>query len=411
MVQSVLGSLTLGYRPLWNGARRMAGVQLFVAGDDNVQVDALHLLRTIEELWDASSPPLLLAPRTPQILAEWLEHAPPGSPSIEVSDAWLVDPDLLTRARAAQRRGLKLVWHGPLARLPEPEVAALFHTSVLTLEVQDAVAALRAGKAQAARGAGASASPIIAGQIYEGVDSRALMRHCLDGAGALALAGWPADDVLYSLRHQSLAPAHEVVLKLLKAIDDEQSIDAQEQVLGEDPLLAYRFMTYTNSAALGLRTGVDSVRRGLVMMGYGSIQRWLGDQLPGASTEPDLRPVRESAVLRARLAEQLIEAGVGKELRAEMYLCALFSRLDALMGEPLGAILRRLPLSERVYEAAVLHTGPYAPSLDMAVALEGEDAALVRRLCEEHGHEREQVNRSLLHVLRAWEVPRGPHGA
>jgi len=116
--------------------------------------------------------------------------------------------------------------------------------------------------------------------------------------------------------------------------------------------------------------------------------------------------VRESMVLRARLAEQLIEAGVGKELRAEMYLCALFSQLDLLLGEPLGAILRRLPLSERVYDAAVLRSGPYAPSLDMASALESDDAPLVRDLCEQHELDREQVNRSLLHVLRSWVVPR-----
>lgn len=406
MVQSVLGSLVLGYRPLWNAARRMAGVRLFVAGDADVRVDALHLLRTIEELWDASSPPLLLAPRTPQILAEWLEHAPPGSPSIEVPDAWLADPALLERARGAQRRGLKLVWHGPLARLPEPDVAALFYTSMLTMDADSAVAALRAGKAAGAKPPASPAGPIIAGQMYEDVASRALMQQCLDGGRALALAGWPMEDVLHSLRHQPVAASHEVVHKLMKAIDDEQSLDGQEQILGEDPLLAYRFMTYTNSAALGLRTGVDSLRRGLVMMGYGSIQRWLGDQLPGASTEPDLRPVRESMVLRARLAEQLIEAGVGKELRAEMYLCALFSQLDLFMGEPLGTILRRLPLSDRVYDAAVLHNGPYAPSLDMAGALESDDAPLVRDLCEQHELDREQVNRSLLHVLRAWAVAR-----
>ena len=69
--------------------------------------------------------------------------------------------------------------------------------------------------------------------------------------------------------------------------------------MGEDPLLAYRFMVYTNSAALGLRTGIDSLRRGLVMMGYGSIQRWLSDQLPHASTELDMQPVREAMVMRA----------------------------------------------------------------------------------------------------------------
>jgi hypothetical protein len=122
--------------------------------------------------------------------------------------------------------------------------------------------------------------------MYEDIASRALMSHCLDEHRAVALA-WPKEDVLYSLRHQPMQLAHATILKLLKAIDAEQSLDVFEGILGEDPLLAYRFMVYTNSASLGLRTGIDSLRRGLVMMGYGSIRKWLGDQLPHASTEAD----------------------------------------------------------------------------------------------------------------------------
>lgn len=407
MAQSVLGSLFLGYRPLWNAARRLAGVQLFVRGDAGIPVDALHLLRTIGELWSASSTPLLLAPRSPEILADWLAHAPAGAPAIEVTAAWLADPALLERARGAHRRGLKLVWRGPLSHLPDPETAALFETSLLSLDGDDAMAALqvaRLPRAQLTPGA----NPIIAGQIYEGVASRALLAHCLDGSAALALADWPTDDVLHGLRPPPLQPSHEVVLRFLKAIDEEQSIDGLEQILGEDPLLAYRFMVHTNSAALGLRTGVDSLRRGLLMMGFGAIGRWLGEMLPLASTAQDLRPIRESMVLRARLAQQLIDAGAGKELRSEVYLCALFLRLDALLDEPLGVALRRLPLSGRVYDGAVQRTGPYAPSLEMALALEGDDPTAVRRLCEAHDFDREQVNRSLLHVLRTLVVPR-PH--
>ena len=40
MVQSVLGSLVLGYRPLWNAARKLAGVQLYVHGHGSQRVDA-----------------------------------------------------------------------------------------------------------------------------------------------------------------------------------------------------------------------------------------------------------------------------------------------------------------------------------------------------------------------------------
>ncbi|KAB2896617.1 MAG: histidine kinase, partial [Burkholderiaceae bacterium] len=247
---------------------------------------------------------------------------------------------------------------------------------------------------------------VLDGQMYENLPNRALAEHCLDTHRAVAVAGWPTEDVLYGLRHQPLQPAHHSVLKLMKAIDAEQSLEAFEQILGEEPLLAYRFMVYTNSAALGLRTGVDSLRRGLVMMGYGSLKRWLSDQLPHASTDPNLQPIRESMVIRAKLTERLIDAGIENDLRREVYLSGLFSQLDDLLNEPLGTILRRLPLSDRIVNAVVQQTGPYAPSLEMARALEGDDAGVIRRLCETHELGQETVNRALLRVLSDLDVER-----
>ncbi len=402
MVQSVLGSLVLGYRPLWGKGRSLVGVQLSVREATGVPIDAAHLLRTLQEIWSASAPPLLIAPQSRQLLSGLLQHAPRGTPWIMVNGDWLGDSALFTQVQAAHQRGLQLVWRGPLNRLPEPDVARCFDNSLLTPQAEDAMAALQAApppRPGQPHPPGRGASPIVDGQMYEGVDSRALMAHCLDKHRALALVGWPDEDVLYSLRHQPTQPAHSVILKLLKAIDAEQSLDVFEDILGEDPLLAYRFMVYTNSAALGLRTGIDSLRRGLVMMGYSSIRRWLSDQLPHASNEADLNPVREAMVLRARLTEQLIEPGIQNDLRREVYMCGLFSQLDALLHEPLGTILQRIPISERVFNACVLGTGAYAPSLHMANALVGEDAATVRQLCEDNEMEQEDVNRILLRML------------
>ena len=408
MVQSVLGSLILGYRPLWNRARKLAAIQLYAHNEASAVVDGSHLLRTLQELWSASSPPLLISSQTRQLLCDLLEHAPRGAPWIEVRGEWLSDSTIYSLVKSAHQRGLKLVWRGDIGKLPEASIARCFDNSLLTLRPEDAVAALKAAPtrpgapAQAAR----APSPVLAGQMYEGVASRALMEHCLDQSNALALAGWPTEDVLYSMRHTPQQPSHAVIFKLMKAIDAEQSLETFEAIMGEDPLLAYRFMVYTNSAALGLRTGIDSLRRGLVMMGYGSIKRWLSDQLPHASTDPNLQPVRESIVMRANLTAHLLDAGVENDLRREIYLCGLVSQLDELMGEPLGTILRRLPLSERIYDATVLGTGPYASGLQMACALETDDASAIRQLCETHEMDLEEVNRALLRVLADLDVER-----
>lgn len=408
MVQSVLGSLILGYRPLWNRARKLAAIQLYAHNEASAVVDGGHLLRTLQELWSASSPPLLISAQTRQLLCDLLERAPRGTPWIEVRGDWLSDSAIYSRVKAAHQRGLRLVWRGDIGRLPEPDVARCFDNSLLTLRPEDAVAALQArpprpGSPPARPGTG---SPVLEGQMYEGITSRALMEHCLDQKNALALAGWPAEDVLYSMRHHPQQPSHAVIFKLMKAIDAEESLETFEAIMGEDPLLAYRFMVYTNSAALGLRTGIDSLRRGLVMMGYGSIKRWLSDQLPHASTEPNMQPVRQAMVMRAELTAHLLDAGIENDLRREIYLCGLLSRLDELMGEPLGTILRRLPLSERIYDATVLGTGPYASGLQMACALETDDASAIRQLCETHEMDLEEVNRALLRVLSELEVER-----
>lgn len=404
MVQSVLGSLTLGYRPLWNGARQLAGIQLYVQDLAGSYVDAPHLLRTLQEMWSASSPPLLISPQSRQLLLQLLQQAPRGSPWIEVRGQWLGDSSLLEQVRQAYRRGLRLVWRGELSDLPGGDIAACFDNSLLSLSPAEAVGALQSSASTGQRSV--RASPILDGQMYENLPTVALLSLCLDRHRAVAVAGWPSDDVLYSLRHQQLQPSHATIFKLMKAIDAEQSLDSFEHILSEDPLLAYRFLTYTNSAALGLRTGIDSLRRGLVMLGYGTLQRWLGDQLPHASTDPNLSPIRQTMVLRAQLMERLVEAGIEYELRREVYLTGLLSQLDTLMDEPIATILRRLPLSERISDAIVLRSGPYAPSLQIACALETDDASVVRQLCETHEMDTESVNRALLRLLSELHVER-----
>ena len=128
-----------------------------------------------------------------------------------------------------------------------------------------------------------------------------------------------------------------------------------------------------------------------------------------ACEEPDLQPVRQSMVQRAQLTSLLLDAGVSQELRSEVYLCGLFSRLDDILGEPLEDSLARLPLSERIPDAALRQEGPYASSLEMAIALENETGAeAVRDLCEQHGMHLETINRTLLRLISSWrsQTPR-----
>ena len=106
-------------------------------------------------------------------------------------------------------------------------------------------------------------------------------------------------------------------------------------------------------------------------------------------------------VLRGQLMEHLMDAGIEEDLRREVYLCGLFAQLDLVLDEPLRSSFSRIPLSDRIVSAVISRTGPYAPRLEVALALEGPDPAPLRALREAHEMGAEEVNRALLRTLVA----------
>jgi len=404
MVQTALTSLALGYRPLWNTARKLAGVQLFMHEGGGDTPDVPHFLRMLQAMWSPTAPLLILSPQSRHLLGLLLAHdGHEAHHLIEVRGEWLADSALYDLVQQAHAKGVRMVWRGALDQLPDADSARWFVSSMLRLAPQDAIQLMQLQPGMPAP----DHLALLDRQLYEDLHSRAILHRCLDQHQAAAVVGWPDEDVQHKLRgERALAPSHEHVMRLLKAVDADESFDTFEQILSEDPMLAYRFLVYTNSASIALRSGVDSLRLGFVMLGYGTLKTWLAQQLTQASAEKDLQPIRAATVMRAELTERLLDPGVSQELRSEVYLCGLFSRLDELLDEPLSQTLQRLPLSERIHEAAVLEQGPYAPSLLLAKALEHADGPVLRALCERFDIELEHVNRTLLRSICDWPSER-----
>ncbi len=248
---------------------------------------------------------------------------------------------------------------------------------------------------------GPQRSPMVAGSLYEGLASPALVEHALDQQSAWGVVGWPAEEILHTYRFKQMQPARHLVLALVQAIDADESMETIEHRMGNEPLLTYRFLRYANSAGLGLQREVDSVRQGLMAMGYTKLRAWLMAQLPHASSDPNLDPIRAHMVLRARIMERLADAGVEDNLRREVFLCGIFSQVDLLLGEPLGASILHLPLPGRVASAILGQTGPYAPWLEVATALESGSTRVIREVCQAHDMSPGEVNRALLRTLAA----------
>ncbi len=407
MTVSVLGSITLGYTPLWNQWRQRSGIRLLVEANSTNAVDGEHLLAAIAELWPSKGDTLLLSVRTPALLNNLLDFAPAQSLWMEIDNDALADALLFGKVRKAQQRGLRLVWTGEPGTSPAPEIAPWFYKIQRTLTPQQALQALRASLRQSKDPAvgTVSNSPVHADCLYEGLASQALVEHALDHRGAAGVVGWPAEEVLYAYRFKQIQPSRNVLMALVRSIDKDASTDQLEQTMGQDPLLNYRFLRFVNSVAVGLRHEVTSIHQGLLTVGLSRLRAWLMEQMPHASSDPNLEPIRAALVLRARIMQHLADAGHEEDLRREVFLCGIFSQVDLFLGETMGSAMHRLPLPGRISSAILGQSGPYAPWLEVASALETGNTALIRKVCDAHHLPAADVNRALLRTLATSLTP------
>ena len=401
MSHTVLDSMAMGYQPVWNSARQLAAVRLDVRTLQPEAVDAAHLMRALGDDWPESAPVLIIAVDSPTLLRQALACDPVQNTWLEVPASQFEDAEKLAHLSIAARKGHKLLRRTTVAAHRGAARLSVDVRGLLDMDAEDALAALQAsasaGIPQAARRA---PSPVVAGQIYAGVGSQMLARHCLDEAGAWGLLGWPDEDVLHVHRHKPVACDNGVIAQVQKAIAEDSSLDHLERLVRQDPVLVYRILMLVNSAAYGVGREIDSLRHALMMLGFIALGRWLSDMPKDKDPDPDLHPVRYAMVMRSRQAQHLLEHGSENNLRAEVYTTALFAQLDRLMHQPLAELLSKLPLSGRVYDAALRNDGPYHPLLEVA-RVQGEPGELQRLsfVCHQHGLSVEHANRSLIRML------------
>ena len=399
MAPSSFGQLILGYQLIWNKSRQPVAMQLFMAPLEGELVDAPHFLRAVEQTWTGLSPTLVLTPLSAGILSDLLQHCQPDGPWLSVEQDLLADADMVDLLRQAHRRGVQLLWRGAAGQRPDSTIAPCFARTIISLTPGEALAGAHVALTRGEAGVPTNNNPVLPGHIVEAVPGRLMAGHCLDRSSAWGVAGWPVDDVLLSHRQQPIQPSHRAIVQLVRQTDQDVALDLLEHTLAEEPLLAYRFLRYTNSAALGLRSGVESLRHGLMLLGLTRFKQWLMDQMPLAVNEPDMEPVRTAIVMRAHLMEHLLDAGDEDTLRREVFLTGVLSQIDGLLGESLRDALNRLPLSDRVNGAILGRSGPYAPFLELACALEYPHMKEVPALCQAHELQLDDVHLTVMRVM------------
>jgi EAL and modified HD-GYP domain-containing signal transduction protein len=183
------------------------------------------------------------------------------------------------------------------------------------------------------------------------------------------------------------------VLKLLNGIKQQADYDELAGIAWSDPALAYRLLRFVNSAAFGLSLKIEDIRHALVYVGHDALYRWLTLLLFSSQETNALdESLRENALVRARLAEQLAAGHLSTKECDEAFVVGILSVIDTLLEIPMADALAQLTLPEPVSDALLRRQGKYAPYLKLAIACEESDQASIQTLASECGVDAATLN-------------------
>jgi EAL and modified HD-GYP domain-containing signal transduction protein len=156
-------------------------------------------------------------------------------------------------------------------------------------------------------------------------------------------------------------------LSRLISSDDDQ-FDALEQLIVCDVGLSHKLLRLVNSAQVGSRTPIGSIRHALTLLGARTVSRWVL-MLVLAEGRGEFDELLLAALIRARMCELIAD----REDEADAdraFTVGLFSIADSLLGEPLPDLVNALPFDERLVRALLDHDGPEGRILSTTLAYE-----------------------------------------
>lgn len=383
---AALRQVLLGYSPIIDARWGVFATRLTVVpSPSTAAVHAGALLDAIAEVWPGGGGIVSLNIGSETLLRDLLRSRPADNTVIEVPAFMASDPANADALRRLAARGNALVLKGrPLQPLPR-EVLPCFRWSLIDLADER-----RAADAPAPAGVHRGIP-----HIQAGVRSMAELQRSF-ALGAVAVIGWPLHEpVADALQAQ---PDARVVLDALHSIDVGDPADATHHVLMRDPVLAYELLRHTATReALSVET--LSMSHAVSMLGQSALRRWLGSVLARSNSGGGLRPANFAALRRGLLMRMLAAPTGQQEQRGELFMCGVFSLLDRVYARPLGELAHRLALPEAVRAALVERSGPYAPLLELARAVESEVPHDIRAASEAVFVEPIEINRALLRSL------------
>lgn len=177
-------------------------------------------------------------------------------------------------------------------------------------------------------------------------------------------------------------PSHKLTyLRLMQELNREDlDFNRIEAILKGDVPLSFKLLRYINSAAIGLRYPVTSLRQAMVLLGEQNLRRWATLALAASMLEDKPQELLVTGVVRGRFCELICQKLGMKVVGVDPFLVGLLSVLDALLDRPLPDLLEDLPVSTEIKDALLGRPTTLGLVYELVVNYEKADWEKVKEL-------------------------------
>jgi len=184
-------------------------------------------------------------------------------------------------------------------------------------------------------------------------------------------------------------PSKLSLLKLLLLVVKDTEVTEIENELKYQPGLSYNLLRVVNSAANGLPSKINSIKRAIMILGRKQLQRWVqillyaAKQKDGSSSDA----LMQTAAVRGKLLEFIATADRphDKNPQDRAFMVGVLSLLDTLLGVEMSKLVETLSIQKDMSEALLTRRGYLGRQLQLIEAHEKGEFERVLAILTELG--------------------------
>jgi len=169
----------------------------------------------------------------------------------------------------------------------------------------------------------------------------------------------------------------------------ESEVGEIENELKYQPGLSYNLLRMVNSAANGLPSTINSIKRAIMILGRKQLQRWVqillyaAKQRDGSTSDA----LMQTATVRGKLLESIAIADRphDKNHQDRAFMVGVLSLLDTLLGIEMSELVSTLSIQKDMSEALLTRRGSLGYQLALIEAYEKGESEIVLSMLPELG--------------------------